>query len=185
MNTLERHIYNLVRFSPKLKKSIVKVYQYLLSIIPQKRVKSDFQIMNREGYFFGFHDKSPWSPDNKYLLAHKTSFDLKMPNGDDEVEIGVFKGEKFDEFVRLSTTKTWNWQMGSMLQWIGDTNYIIFNDYNEEKHYARTIDISGVSTNVATDFAPIESNQRGLNDSDMESNIFLENKSFINLTYPF
>lgn len=142
MTRIERYIYDLVRFFPTVKKSIVKVYQFLFSIIPQKPVKSDFQIIAREGYFFGFHDKCPWSSDNKYLLAHKIKFDLRMPSAKDEIEIGIFKGENFDEFIPLNTTKTWNWQMGSMLQWISNDN-IIYNDFDGTNHISKIIDKNG------------------------------------------
>ncbi len=143
MNSLERYIYNLVRFSPKLKKTIVDLYQLLFSIIPLKKYKSDYKIIVREGYFYGFHDKCPWSADNKYLLAHKFKFDLKMPGSKDKVEIGLFKGNDFTDFESLATTKTWNWQMGAMLQWLGSTNNIIYNDFDGSKHICKIIDIKG------------------------------------------
>lgn len=142
MNSIERYIYNAVRFTPRLKKLIVKIYQFLFSFVPMKQAKSDYKIVTREGYFYGFHDKCPWSADNRYLLAHKINIDLKMPYKDDQVEIGFFKGKDFDQFVQLGSTRTWNWQMGSMLQWIGEKN-IIFNDFDGEKHIAKRVDLKG------------------------------------------
>lgn len=143
MNTLERYIYNKIRFSPKIKSLIVGLYQRLFSIVPIKKIQSDYNIVTREGYFFGFHDKCPWSPDNKFLLAHKYTNDLIMPTGSEKVEIGYFTGKDQTEFMLLGTTRTWNWQMGSMLQWIGNTNNIIFNDYNGANHVAKVIDMNG------------------------------------------
>ena len=55
MNSIERYIYNAVRFSPRLKKLIVKIYQLLFSFVPIKRAKSDYKIVTRDGYFYGFH----------------------------------------------------------------------------------------------------------------------------------
>lgn len=143
MNTLERYIYNKIRFSPRIKKSIVDLYQRLFSIIPIKNIQTDYNVIVREGYFFGFHDKCPWSPDNKYLLAHKYKNDLKMPTTNIEVEIGYFSGEKQTEFIPIETTRTWNWQMGSMLQWVGNTNNIIYNDFDNTNHISKVIDIKG------------------------------------------
>lgn len=143
MNTLERYIYNKIRFSPRIKKSIVDLYQRLFSIIPIKNIQTDYNVIVREGYFFGFHDKCPWSPDNKYLLAHKYKNDLKMPTTNKEVEIGYFSGEKQTEFILIETTRTWNWQMGSMLQWVGNTNNIIYNDFDNTNHISKVIDIKG------------------------------------------
>lgn len=143
MNTLERYIYNKIRFSPKIKKSIVGLYQRLFSIIPIKKIQSDYNIVTREGYFFGFHDKCPWSPDNKFLLAHKYTNDLIMPTGSEKVEIGYFTGKDQTDFNSIAVTSTWNWQMGSMLQWLANTNNIIFNDYNGANHVAKVIDMNG------------------------------------------
>ncbi len=57
-----------------------------------------------------------------------------MPNEEDVVEIGYFDGKDQTKFKSIATTSTWNWQMGSMLQWVGNTNTIIFNDYNGKNH---------------------------------------------------
>ena len=143
MNTLERYIYNKIRFSPKFKRSVINLYQSLFSIVPIKKIQLDYNIITREGYFFGFHDKCPWSIDNKFLLAHKYKIDLKMPEENDEVRIGYFSGNDQTEFIPLGMTRTWNWQMGSMLQWVGKTNNIIFNDYNGTNHIAKVIDMDG------------------------------------------
>ena len=143
MNTLERYIYNKIRFSPRIKKSIVGLYQRLFSFVPIKKIQTEYNVVVREGYFFGFHDKCPWSPDNKFLLAHKYKNDLKMPNEEDMVEIGYFSEKNQTEFIPLETTRTWNWQMGSMLQWIGNTNNIIFNDFDDTNHISKLIDING------------------------------------------
>ncbi|MCJ7802480.1 MAG: hypothetical protein MUP82_09015, partial [Candidatus Marinimicrobia bacterium] len=130
MNTLEQYIYNKIRFSPKTKKTIVNLYQRFFSIVPIKKIQTDYNIIVREGYFFGFHDKCPWSQDNKYLLAHKYPTDLIMPSSNEKVEIGYFSGKNQTNFNSIATSSTWNWQMGSMLQWFGNTNNIIFNDYD-------------------------------------------------------
>jgi len=143
MNTLERYIYDKIRFSPKIKKSIVGLYQRLFFLVPIKKIQTDYNIIIREGCFFGFHDKCPWSHDNKYLLAHKYKIDLKIPDEEDAVEIGYFDGKDQTDFKSIATTRTWNWQMGSMLQWVGNTNTIIFNDYNGKNHNAKVVDLNG------------------------------------------
>ncbi|NHZ84465.1 MAG: hypothetical protein GWP19_01120 [Planctomycetia bacterium] len=143
MNTLERYIYNKIRFSPRIKKTIVGLYQRLFSIVPIKKIQTDYNVIVREGYFFGFHDKCPWSLDNKFLLAHKYTNDLKMPTDGEKIEIGYFTGKDQSEFQSIAVTSTWNWQMGSMLQWLANTNNIIFNDYNGANHIAKVINING------------------------------------------
>ena len=64
MNRLERFIYERVKAQPWLKDSIVMLYRAIFSIIPGKTVISKRPIKVRENYFFGFHDKCPWSGDN-------------------------------------------------------------------------------------------------------------------------
>ncbi len=59
MNIIERYIYNKIRFSPKIKRLIVGLYQKIFSLVPIKKIQSDYNIVIREGYFFGFHDKCP------------------------------------------------------------------------------------------------------------------------------
>ena len=142
MNKFERIIYNTVRFSPVLKKHIVKTYQKIFSVFPVKAIQTNYKIIGREGYFFGFHDKCPWSKDNKYLLAHKYPFDLKMPSEYDQIEIGYFTGKNWTDFNSIGETSTWNWQMGSMLQWIGNDD-IIFNDFDGKKHISKIVTIAG------------------------------------------
>ncbi|MBU0528981.1 hypothetical protein KKF86_04395 [bacterium] len=126
-----------------MKESIVNLYQRLFSIIPIKKIQTDYNVIVREGYFFGFHDKCPWSPNNKFLLAHKYKIDLKMPTSDEKVEIGYFSGINQTEFIPLGITSAWNWQMGSMLQWLGNTNNLIFNDFDGDNHISKVVDTNG------------------------------------------
>jgi len=142
MNKFERLIYNAVRFSPSWKKNIVKSYQKIFSIFPVRDVQTNYKIIEREGYFFGFHDKCPWSYDNKLLLAHKYPFDLKMPTESDQIKIGYFSGENWTDFNSFGQTSTWNWQMGSMLQWFKNDT-IIFNDFNGKQHISKILTIAG------------------------------------------
>jgi len=143
MNRFERFFYNIVRFSPKIKRLIVYLYHRLFSFIPVKKIQTDYNITIREGFFFGFHDKCPWSPDNKFILAHKYPTDLIMPSSNEKVEIGYFSGKNQTNFNSIATSSTWNWQMGSMLQWLSNTNNIIFNDYDGENHIAKVLDLKG------------------------------------------
>ena len=41
----------------------------------------------KEGYFFGFHDVTPFSHDETKVLACKYSFDLRMPKAGEGVEV--------------------------------------------------------------------------------------------------
>jgi hypothetical protein len=143
MNIVERRVYNFVKKNPKIKTLIRDIYQTLLYLLPGKNEKAQFHINIREGYYFGFHDKSPWSFDNKFLLANKYNIPLREPKKDDTLEIGYFAGNDFKNFKRLALTKSFNWQQGCMLQWIGETNNILYNDFKGNKNFAKIIDTDG------------------------------------------
>ncbi len=143
MHAIERLIYNRIRFHPRLKKSVTTIYQSLFSLVPGPKIDSSFPVQIREGYFFGFHDKCPWSLDNSKLLAHKFDNACSFPEEGDKIIIGYFNGDSSAEYVPLAQTPTWNWQMGSMLQWVGETGKILYNDYDGERHVARIITCNG------------------------------------------
>ena len=142
MNKIEGAIYELIRNYPRLKKNVVDIYQFIFSFLPRVKMSIQFPINIREGYFYGFHDKCPWSIDNSMILAHKFSDSLQKPEENQSVEIGYFMGDD-KRFISLGETRCWNWQMGSMLQWIGKTSRIIFNDYDGNKHISRILDTKG------------------------------------------
>lgn len=141
MNRLERKIYNMVRFSPRLKKMITNLYQFAGSLTSGEVITSNYPITSIEGYFFGFHDKCPWSADGTKILAHKCKNKYSRPPITEEIEVGFFPYPGLDDFVPVGRTRTWNWQMGAMLQWVGQTNNIIFNDYSNDRLQARVVDI--------------------------------------------
>ena len=138
MNKLELIIYNFVKDNPKLKQKIVDLYQNLLGVIPQKSIKSDFPFIERKGYFYGFHDKSPFSPNGKNLLAHKILVNYQKLKKESEIEIGYFSGENWLNYTPIDITTGWNWQLGSMLQWRGKSNEeIVYNIEISGKHKSR------------------------------------------------
>ena len=143
MNKIELFFYNLVKKNPRLKRKIRDIYQRIFDFIPVERTKSAYCVEVREGYFFGFHDKCPFSSDNKMLLAHRFNLPLRMPKADDALEIGYFSGPNYKDFNLAGTTRAWNWHQGSQLQWLGNSNNIVFNDFDGEKHIAKIVDLKG------------------------------------------
>jgi hypothetical protein len=143
MNKIELFFYNLVKKNPRFKRHIRNAYQRAFDFLPVKRTDSKYRIMAREGFFFGFHDKCPFSPDNRLLLAHRFNIPLRMPKADDTVGVGYFSGENYDRFNFLGKTQAWNWHQGAQLQWLGNSNNVIFNDFDGEKHFAKIVDLKG------------------------------------------
>lgn len=150
MNGLERIIHSAVGDFPFLRIPLVYLYQRGLSIIPVKNYQSS-EIFIAPGHFFGFHDKCPWSYDNKYILSHKFESMLPVKQAEkNPAQIGIFNTiEKgFSEFKRLSQTSAWNWQQGSSAQWVGKENKIIFNDISTTECVAKIVTIDGTVKNI-------------------------------------
>lgn len=143
MNTFEKFVYNLVKSNPRLKMRVRDAYQAICDFIPVRRNYTHYPISIREGYFFGFHDKSPWSFDDKYLLAHHELIPLRMPTKIDKLEVGYFDGPDCMVFHKIGETTAWNWHQGAQLQWIGNSHEIAFNDFDGEKHVTRVVNLNG------------------------------------------
>ena len=65
--------------------------------------------------------------DNKYLLAHRFHCSNRLPTKNDFIQVGYFKGDDWDDFVMVDETNAWNWQTGSMMQWVDYSYDFIFN----------------------------------------------------------
>lgn len=78
--------------------------------------------------FFGYYDVTPFSGDDKLLLA------MQAPEGNvsphemhPELKLGFYDlAQEHPEFQKFGATKTWNWQQGCRLQWL-DEGRVIYN----------------------------------------------------------
>jgi hypothetical protein len=154
MNRLELFIYHRVKRNPRLKRILAGAYRTAFSLLPSSPAMSDYKITARAGYFFGFHDKCPWSADNRRLLAHRAGFDLRPPGPEDPATIGFFEG---DRFVSIATTTAWNFQQGSTLQWVGETSEIIFNQLSNGRIVAVIVDTNtGAQRSLTTSVGAVD-----------------------------
>ena len=101
MNRLELLIYNLVKDRPVLKQLIVDIYQNTLALVPQKPIVTSLPYQVRPGFFYGFHDKSPFSSDGRFLLAHRNLVGDRSLRPGDAAEVGFFYGEDWSQFNLL------------------------------------------------------------------------------------
>jgi hypothetical protein len=144
MNKLERIIYNTVKGHPAFKKKVRNIYQGLYDLLPKPKAESAYPIIERKGFFYGFHDHSPFSGDNLKLLANHASFDLRMPKKNDTLQVGFFNGKNHLDFNYVAITSAWNWHMGCKLQWRGNSNELIFNDNENGQNIARLINVDNL-----------------------------------------
>lgn len=87
--------------------------------------------------FFGYYDKSPFSQDMTRAVFHRTN------GADDEVEIIALDQKEAISYT-LGSSRAWNWQQGSMTQWVpGRDNLIIHNCVRNGELGCRLVELPG------------------------------------------
>ncbi|MFQ5808374.1 MAG: hypothetical protein ACE5JM_02045 [Armatimonadota bacterium] len=92
---------------------------------------------------FGYYDKTPWDATGRYMLAVAIEF-MDRPNAPEDVGVvGMVDLRKGNRFLRLAETRAWNWQQGTMLQWLGTApdRLIIHNDRDGDRYVSRIRDV--------------------------------------------
>lgn len=142
MNKLEEIVYHALYSHPTLKLLVRNIYQGLFDLMPRKDnfIPSKHDI--KEGFFFGFHDVSNFSSDEKKVLAQKLRFDMRMPKAGEGIDVGYFDfdGSTLGEFHKLETTYAWNYHKGCRAQWI-DNNHFIFNTAEDSRIISKIINV--------------------------------------------
>jgi len=84
-------------------------------------VSSEAQAVTRgpQHHFFGYYDKHPWNSSGRFLLGLEIGFMDRPPTAGDGAMIGVVDLQDGSRWQSLAETSAWNWQQGTMLQWLG------------------------------------------------------------------
>lgn len=83
-------------------------------------------------HFFGYYDMRPWDPTGRYHLVLEVDFMDRPPAPEDEAVVGAVDLADGNRLIRLSRTRAWNFQQGSMLNWLGGAGRTaLFNDRRE------------------------------------------------------
>lgn len=144
MNRLERAVNLQLEAHPRLKNVLKNIYQFAGGVIPARDQLPGGLITVRRGFFYGFHDLSPWSSDNSKLLAHRCEgIPHRALRPDDRVDVGFFEGSDLVDFVKLEDTSAFNWQEGARLQWVGPSNDIVNNVVEDARLMAERRDTTG------------------------------------------
>ena len=77
-------------------------------------------------HYFGYYDKCPWDPAERRLLALRVAFMHRSQTPDDMAVIGYYDLQT-GRWTPLAETLAWNWQQGTMLQWLPSGEEIIYN----------------------------------------------------------
>ena len=115
-----------------VKKVINFFFQFMF--IFEKKNYFEIQFKNNFNYF-GYHDKIPFSKDNKKILLHLGEKNKKV------IKVGYFDIKK-NKLHLIDKTKAWSWQLGSMLQWINGNNEIIFNCLRKKQLVSKLFNIN-------------------------------------------
>jgi hypothetical protein len=140
-NRIERFVYDLVKYNPRLKRLLRDQYQAFFDLLPIPACTSSYPISVREGYFFGFHDHTPFSFDNNMLLANRYLIELRRPKPSDPLEIGFFSGDDFGLWKSIGETYAWNWHQGCKLQWCGPRPELIYNDFRNGRFISKIYNV--------------------------------------------
>lgn len=117
-------------------------------------LKIVFSTPDKKSIFFGYYNYSPISRDGMKVLAHRSRFEGRMPTANDQVEIGYYHLVE-NEWYPVAESKAFNWQQGTMLQWLGPdyNNKFIYNDAEDNRFVSHIIDIE--NKNIKTVPHPI------------------------------
>ena len=96
-------------------------------------------------YFFGYFNKPQVSADESKILALKVSRIDKIPGEYDNAEVGWFSLESEDNtFHVIGETKAYNWQQGSMLQFLGPdfNSRVIWNTFEHGNYCSKIFNLN-------------------------------------------
>ena len=88
-------------------------------------------------YFYGYYDNISMEATDKIHLTHRVSFMNRLQNRNDSADVGYIEIES-GNFVRIDTTKAWNFQQGAMLQFLpgSDGKEVVYNNFIDGKYVA-------------------------------------------------
>ncbi len=130
-------------------------------------------------HFFAYYDKCPWDTTGRYMLAMEIDFHGRQPRLGEALTVGMIDLAEGNKYLPLDTTLAWNWQQGTMLQWLGKATdrEIVYNGVEDGRFIAIVRDVHGgktrrlprpvyaVSNNgrqaVTLDFARVEKRRPG------------------------
>ncbi|MCK4887534.1 MAG: hypothetical protein KAS96_09115 [Planctomycetes bacterium] len=138
-NRVERYTARILGKFPHIKERVKYIYQYInYNLYKERRnchVNDEISLkryaLESNGSFWGYYDKSPICCGQ--VLYH--SFNDTMAQRWPMSNIDIVLNDKV-----CSSTRTWNWQQGSMLSWMGDDGLsFIHNDFDGHKYVSKIV----------------------------------------------
>ena len=149
-NQFERQLGKMLDAFPQLRQFGKNLYQrfnywyfgdrnFQLSLHPKVKLLTPAQWIGSteatDDIFFGYYDKSPWSPDMEKAVFHRLV-------NQEKTEIMVFDSVRKQTKI-VGKSATWNLQQGSMVQWLPgkQPHQLIFNVLDNKRLAARMVDL--------------------------------------------
>ncbi|MCH1495661.1 MAG: hypothetical protein L7U72_10535 [Rubripirellula sp.] len=89
-------------------------------------------------HWFGYYDKREFDPTNRYVLSNQVEFEGRAPNGEDTIQVGMVDLENHDAWRTIGSSRSWGWQQGCMLQWVGPHgDRVMWNDRQDDQFVCR------------------------------------------------
>ena len=89
-------------------------------------------------HWFGYYDKREFDPSSRYVLSNEVSFEGRAPTGDDSISVGFVDTHEHDRWHPIGQSRSWGWQQGCMLQWVGNRGEtILWNDRQGDRFVCR------------------------------------------------
>jgi hypothetical protein len=142
MNKIEKLVYDVVKKNQYVKIRIRNIYQAIFDFLPRQKNFSLYPIQVKEGFFFGFHDVTPFSHDDSKVLANKLTISFRMPVAEDVLNLGYFefRNGALGEYVPIGNTNAWNYHKGCRLQWL-ENSKVIYNDVIDNELVSKIVDL--------------------------------------------
>ena len=127
-----KHVFNFF-------KKLILCIRYLKSIHKKSVIeniistKSTFEIVDKSMHcFYGYYNKNIFSFNDENVIYHK----VPIKNSQKSEALIILYNLKTKKEKIISTTKAWNWQQVSMLEWLNKSNdEFIFNNFNNSLGY--------------------------------------------------
>ena len=143
MNKIEKLVYDALKRHPQIKLFVRDMYQNLMDLLPDKPNFSASDVEVFEDCFWGFHDVSPISSDERHMLGCRLNIPLRMPQPGEPLTIGYWDLSRSEEcgvrsentqFHEVSESYAWAYHKGCRLQWLGQSSdTFIFNTCRDNR----------------------------------------------------
>lgn len=141
-----RSIARVLSKFPRIKGRAKYIYQYVNYILHKESRNCHIYdgtclkqyALKSNGSFWGYYDKSPVRCGQVLYHSFNNTEACKRPTS----SIDIVLNDKV-----CSSTKTWNWQQGSMLSWLGeDCSSFIYNDFDGQKYVSKIVNTQTLRT---------------------------------------